>query len=124
MADYFKQRLRSFKFAFQGIYTLLRETPNARIHFVMAIFAVLLGFLLNISQTEWIVVIMVIGIVLALEAINSSIETFADFISPSKNDAIKKVKDLSAAAVLIAAIIALIIGSIIFLPKIFTLIIK
>jgi diacylglycerol kinase len=117
-----KKRIRSFGFAFQGLKTLLREEPNARIHIVAAICVIILGFLLKISAGEWIAVIFAIGFVITTEIINSAIENIADFISPEKNDKIKKVKDLAAAAVLISAITALIIGVIIFLPKILVVI--
>jgi diacylglycerol kinase len=116
-----KKRIQSFGFAFNGLKTLFREEPNARIHLVAAMVAIILGFLLKLSAGEWIAVIFAIGFVITTEIINSAIENIADFISPDKNDRIKKIKDLAAAAVLISAITALIIGVIIFLPKILVL---
>ena len=71
----------------------------------------------GLSQTEWMAVVIVIGAVLSAEAINSSIESLADLVSPEYNEAIKKTKDLAAGAVLIMAIAAAIVGSIIFFPK-------
>jgi diacylglycerol kinase len=79
--------------------------------------AILLGILLKISLTEWMMVILVIGLVITLEIVNSAIESLADYVSPGKHDLIKKVKDLSAGGVLVSAISAVIIGLIIFLPK-------
>jgi undecaprenol kinase/diacylglycerol kinase (ATP) len=76
------------------------------------------GLFYNISSNEWIAIIFSIGLVLSLEIINSSIENIADFISPERHEKIKKVKDLSAAAVLISSVTALIIGLIIFIPRI------
>ncbi len=116
-----RSRLRSFNYAFNGIKILVREEHNARIHIFAAICAVIAGFILNISSLEWISVLFSIGFVLAFEAINSAIESIADFVSAEKHDAIKKIKDLSAAAVLLSAITALIIGFIVFLPKILDL---
>lgn len=118
MSNYFRQRFRSFRFAFRGICILIKETPNAQIHLVLAVIALILGFILKISSTEWTVIIMVIGAVLAFEAVNSSIEVLADFVSPTRSHRIKKVKDLAAAAVLLVSIAALIVGIIIFAPKI------
>ena len=85
------------------------------------IIAIILGIVLKISNIEWIAIIMVIGLVFSIEIINSAIENLADFVSPNYNEIIKKVKDLSAAAVLISALVSLIIGIIIFIPKIIEL---
>ncbi|MAE08362.1 MAG: diacylglycerol kinase [Bacteroidetes bacterium] len=114
-------RLKSFVFAIKGIkYTLLTQ-HNFRIHIVLAIIAIILGFLLKISWLEWISIIIVIGMVLAAEIFNSSIEELMNLISPDKNKIAGIVKDLSAGAVLILAITSFIIGIIIFLPKILEL---
>jgi diacylglycerol kinase len=115
------KRLRSFKFAFNGLKILIKEEHNARIHLFIAICVLIAGFLFKISEIEWIAVVFAIGFVIVLEIINSSIENIADFVSPEKHEKIKKIKDLSAAAVLISAITALTIGLIIFIPKILSL---
>ncbi|MDO5665613.1 MAG: diacylglycerol kinase family protein [Bacteroidia bacterium] len=117
-SSYIKKRIASFRYAFQGVATLFRETPNALIHLIMAVLSVLFGFIFSISATEWLAVIIVIGLVFTSEAINTSIETLADFVSKERNESIKKVKDLAAAGVLLAAIAALVVGIIVFLPKI------
>ncbi|MGI6048955.1 MAG: diacylglycerol kinase family protein [Petrimonas sp.] len=124
MSNFFKKRVHSFKYAFQGVATLFRETPNAIIHLIMAILAILLGIFFSISTTEWLAIIIVIGLVFAFEAINTSIETLSDFVCKQRNEAIKKVKDLVAAGVLVAAIAALATGILIFLPKIIELFCK
>jgi diacylglycerol kinase len=80
------------------------------------------GFYFQICQTEWVVLIGSIGFVLACEAFNSALENLADSISTEPNEKIKKAKDIAAAAVLISAASALIIGLIVFLPKIWALI--
>jgi len=116
------KRLKSFSFAFNGLQILFKEEHNARIHFVAAIIVIIAGTIFHITAYEWLALVFVIGLVLALEAINSALENLADFVSPGKNDQIKKVKDLAAAGVLISATTALIVGLIIFLPKIQTLI--
>ena len=114
----FAKRLRSFKYAFAGLWLLLRYEHNARIHTIAAFTAIALSFYFNISAPEWIAVVFCIAAVLALEAANSAIEALADFVSPDKHESIKKTKDLAAAAVLLFAIAAAIIGAIIFVPKI------
>ncbi|WP_108822432.1 diacylglycerol kinase family protein [Dysgonomonas sp. Marseille-P4361] len=112
------ERLRSFKYAINGLKILFKKEHNARIHLVISLLVVISGFVFNISNIEWLAILILIGFVISLEAINSAIETLSDFVSPHKNNMIKAVKDLSAGAVLIASIIAVICGCIIFLPKI------
>ncbi|MCE5206611.1 MAG: diacylglycerol kinase family protein [Porphyromonadaceae bacterium] len=116
---YLKNRIRSFSYAFSGLRLLFRETPNALIQLIIAITAVVTGFALHISSAEWLAVILAIGLVLALEAINSALETLADYACHEEiHPVIKKVKDLAAAGVLIAALAALAVGLVVFLPKI------
>lgn len=115
------KRLNSFTYAFQGLKILIKEEHNTRIHVLAAICAIVLGCVLNISSLEWIAVCFAIGLVISTEILNSSIEGIADFISPEKHDQIKKIKDLGAAAVLINAITALVIGLVIFVPKVLQL---
>lgn len=117
--EYKKNRIHSFIYAFEGIKTLFRETPNAVIHLVAAIAALLLGLIFHISTVEWLILILLIGGVVAMEAMNSALEYLSDYTSKKEIDpTIKKAKDLSAAAVLMMAIAALVAGVIIFLPKI------
>ena len=112
-----KKRLHSFKFAFEGIIVMFKEEANALIHLFLSIVAIAFGFILNISISEWCLLILCIGFVFAMELINTSIENLSNYVSPEKKDIIKKVKDLSAAGVLISALAAFVIGIIIFLPK-------
>lgn len=113
-----KNRLKSFGFAFNGLKVLFVEEHNARIHLFATVLVIVLGFYLNITLFEWIALVIAIGFVLAAETFNSALENMSDFISEARNIQIKKIKDLSAAAVLISAITALVIGMIIFVPKI------
>ena len=117
----FKSRLESFKYAFNGFRTLFLEEHNARIHLFIALIIIFTGFYYDLSNIEWLFIILCIGLVFFAELVNSSIENFADFVSPEKHTYIKKVKDLAAAAVLTIAITSVIVGLIIFLPKIFSL---
>lgn len=119
---YIKKRILSFRYAFRGTATLFRETPNIRLQLAAAITAVIMGFLLHISHGEWLAIIIVTGDVFAMEAMNSAMEQLADFTCKQEiHPAIKKVKDISAAAVLLAAVAALVVGLVIFLPKIILL---
>ena len=113
----FRKRLASFRYAFNGISILIQNEHNASIHCFKAICVIIAGSFFGLSKTEWIAITIVIGAVLSAEAVNSSIESLADLVSPEYNEAIKKTKDLAAGSVLIMAIAAAIVGLIIFLPK-------
>lgn len=113
-----KRRVWSFVHASNGLKILIKEEHNARVHIVAAILVAIIGLLLEIDKTEWFIIIILIGLVISLELINSAIENICDLVSPEYNEFVKKAKDLSAAAVLISAAIAVTIGSLIFIPKI------
>ena len=116
-----RKRIKSFSYAFAGLRVLFREEHNSWIHAVAAVLAIAMGFLFRISPTEWIAVVIVIGMVFAAEIINSSIERCADFVKAERDDRKRDIKDLGAAAVLVSAIAAAVVGIIIFLPKIIAL---
>lgn len=111
------KRIKSFSYAFAGLKVLFKYEHNSRIHAVAAICVIAAGFLFRISYVEWIAVLIVIGMVFAAEIFNSSLERIADFIQPERDDRIRDIKDLGSAAVLVTAIIAAVIGIMIFLPK-------
>ena len=113
------KRLQSFKYAFNGLKILVSEEHNSRVHIIAAIVVIILGFILSISAYEWIALVFAIGFVITMEIVNSAIENICDFISPEKHQLIKKIKDLAAAAVLLSAITAVIVGLIIFIPKVY-----
>jgi diacylglycerol kinase len=116
-----KSRFGSFKFAFDGLLFLLKNEHNSRIHLLAAIAVIILGIIVKLNQIEWALMTIVIGLVFLAELLNSSIETLADLINPEWNELIKRAKDYSAAAVLISAIMAMIAGGLIFIPKILAL---
>lgn len=116
-----KKRIKSFSYAFSGLKVLFREEHNSWIHAVAAVLAVAMGFLFRISPMEWIAVVIVIGMVFTAEIINSSIERTADFVKAERDDRKRDIKDLGAAAVLVCAIAAAVVGIIIFIPKIIAL---
>jgi len=113
-----KKRIESFKFALNGINNLIRFEHNARIHLIAMIIVITAGFICNLNLIEWCLVVIAVGIVFICEIFNTSIEYLADFVSGKHHDTIKKVKDLAAGGVLLAALTALIIGIIIFAPKV------
>lgn len=116
-----KQRLKSFRHASNGFRILIKEEHNARVHILAALLVSITGLTLQINQTEWYVIIILIGWILSMELLNSAIENICDLVSPEHNMFVKKAKDLAAAAVLVSAVAAVIIGASIFLPKLLTL---
>lgn len=116
-----KKRSKSALYALNGLKVLFLEEHNSRIHIAIVIVVVTAGFLLKISNTEWLVICILIALVFSLEIINSAIENICDYISPQWNEVIKKVKDLAAAAVFVSSVISVICGAIIFLPKLYNL---
>lgn len=117
-----KRRIKSFKYAFKGLYFVITTQTNMQIHLFTMIIVVSAGFFFNISLTEWLFLILAIALVLIAEIVNTSIEEIVNFISPDFNKKAGLIKDLGAAFVLLAAIFSIIVGTIIFFPKIFILI--
>ncbi len=112
-----RKRLASFKFAFSGLRSLFKHEHNSRLHLLAALLVIATGFILGISRTEWMILVIIIAMVFITEILNSAVESLADYVSPEYNSIIKRVKDYCAAAVLISAITSVIVGLIIFLPK-------
>ncbi|MFF5382273.1 diacylglycerol kinase family protein [Pedobacter suwonensis] len=110
-------RVKSFKYAFQGLKLFIVNDHNGRIHLFAAVIAIGLSFYLKLSALEWISILGVISAVIVAEILNAAIEKLADVVSPGFHPKIKIVKDLAAAAVLVAACLALAVGGIIFIPK-------
>jgi len=109
-------QMKSFAVAFQGIWTLIRNERNFRFHLLVAVAVITAGFFFNVEKTEWLTIFLCIGLVLSMETLNTSIEYICDLISPEHHPVVKKIKDVSAAAVLLVSIIAVIVGCIIFIP--------
>ena len=109
----------SFKYAFEGIITTIKEERNMFIHFLIAIIVVITGVYVRLSLNEWFICLLLFALVFSLELINTAIENTVDLVTTKKNKKAKLAKDAAAGAVLIAAIFASIIGIIIFLPKFF-----
>ena len=119
-----KKRWKSFSYAFDGIKTLLKEEHNARIHLVAAFGVIVASIYLNISLIEWCLVVLCVVMIISAEAVNSAVENLTDLASPEYHPLARKAKDLAAAAVLIIAFGVAIIGGIIFLPKLYELLIN
>lgn len=120
MANEIKRLIKSFGHALQGLKLLFSSQRNATIHLLLMFCAIVMGFLFQISNSEWIMIIFCSALVIAAEAFNTALEKMADAIHPDKHDGIGNAKDLAAGSVLITAIAALIVGIIIFLPKLYS----
>lgn len=112
------QRGKSFLFALRGIHLALRTQHNLWIHIAAIVVVLSAGFVLELSTLEWGFLIFAIGLVLTAEIFNTSIEFLVDWIAPERDDQAKRIKDLAAGGVLLAAVTAAVIGALIFLPKI------
>ncbi len=111
--------LHSFQYALRGIAQAFISQRNMKLHVIAVITVVGVGFCFNISKLEWIALTVCSGIVLSAELFNTSIEEMVNFVSPEKHPKAALIKDLSAGAVLVSAIMALVIAGIIFIPKLF-----
>lgn len=115
------KRARSFSHAGRGLKLFIRTTHNAWIHIAVAVVVVVLGFAYHLSEAEWGLLVFAIGMVMTAEAFNTAIEIDIDLTSPEYHPYARDTKDVAAGAVLIATITAIVIGCIIFVPKIFLL---
>lgn len=114
-------RIKSFGPAFNGLRLLFIYEHNARIHLLASVVAVSLGIWLDINGLEWLAISIVIALVFLSELFNTSIEKLADKVEPNWDKLIGEIKDYASAAVLIASILAIVVGGIIFIPKILSI---
>ncbi len=110
--------IRSFGYAFEGIFTGIRKERNMKIHCLAAVCVIIFGIFFHITRTEWMICLILFGLIMALELVNTSIEAVVDLVTEEHKPLAKIAKDTAAGAVLIAAIMAAIIGCMIFVPKI------
>jgi diacylglycerol kinase len=110
--------LKSFQFAFQGI-RFAWQGRNFRVQSAFAIAVIAFAFYLQLSREDWTAVLIIIGLVLAFEVMNTAIESLVNFVSPEHHALAGKIKDLAAGAVLILSIISVVIGCIVFLPYLY-----
>lgn len=117
--SFFVNRIKSVGYALKGAILLLKTESSIKIQFFIGLLTTAAGFYYHISSTEWMVQILAIGIVMGTEGLNTAIEAMADFIHPDFNSKIGFIKDISAGAVFIAATAAVLVGLIIYMPKVF-----
>ncbi len=108
--------LKSFGYAFEGIWTGIRKERNMKIHCLAVIAVTLAGTLFQITAGEWCVCLLLFGLVISLELVNTAIESVVDLVTGEKKPLAKTAKDTAAGAVLFSAIVSVIIGCIIFVP--------
>ncbi len=112
-----KGRVKSLKFAIRGVWLLITTEHSIMVQLAIGLLVTCAGWWMDISKTEWLFQILAIGLVLVAESLNTSIEKLCDFVHPEHHKSIGFIKDISAGAVSFAAITAMIIGLLIYLPK-------
>jgi diacylglycerol kinase (ATP) len=115
--SFIKGRIKGIYFALKGFYLLLKQEASIKVQAVIAILVTIAGFYFQISTTEWMFQVLAIGLVMGTEGINTAIEEIADFIHPEQHPKIGLIKDISAGAVFITALAAIVIACIIYFPK-------
>jgi len=115
--NFFINRIQSVKYAAKGFWILITSENSIIAQVIIGIIMTIFGFIMQLSATEWMFQLFSIGLVLVAESLNTAIEKIADFIHPNYHKQIGRVKDISAGAAFFAAIFAVIIGLIIYLPK-------
>ena len=100
---------------------MLQAEYNARVHALATVIAVSTGFILGIDRLEWVALVLTIAAVWSLEAVNTAIEALCDLVSPEQHSLVEKAKDVAAGAVLVAALAALIVAGLIFIPRVIAL---
>ncbi|UOK41520.1 MULTISPECIES: diacylglycerol kinase family protein [Flavobacterium] len=111
-------RIKSVGFAVKGAIKLITTEHSVMVQSSIAVLMIAAGFYFNISQTEWMFQILIFGLVLSIEGLNTAVEKMADFIHPDYHEKIGFIKDIAAGAVFFAAMAAIAIGLIIYLPRI------
>jgi diacylglycerol kinase (ATP) len=114
---FFSGRFKSVGFAFKGAYKLITTEHSVMVQFSLALLMIVAGFVFHISREEWMIQILVFGLVLAVEGLNTAVEKMADFIHPEFHDRIGFIKDIAAGAVFFAAMAAIAVGLLIYIPK-------
>ncbi|GEN57411.1 diacylglycerol kinase [Halolactibacillus alkaliphilus] len=115
-----KQKTIGLKYAINGLIFAFKNEINMRVHVLVTIIVIMLGFFFQVSFTEWVLLFLTFGLVLSSEVFNTAVEMLLDYLAPEWHPKAGIIKDLTAGGVLIASSIALIIGAIIFIPKIIT----
>lgn len=119
-----QKRIKAFGYAFNGLYLSLKEDVPMRIHVLATIIVCALAAYFKVSRVEWIFLLLACTLVMGAELVNSAIERMCDVLHPEKSKQIKFIKDVSAGAVLVFTLFAIITGGMIFYPYLLTLITK
>lgn len=119
MYKFITGRIRAGGYAFKGALLLIRKESSIQVQLVIAIVVTVAGFYFNITATQWIFQTIAIGLIMTAEGLNTAIEEIADFVHPDFHNKIGFIKDIAAGAVFIAAVAAVIVGFIIYLPYLF-----
>ena len=114
-------RIRSFKHAFRGIWLIFKTQHNMWIHLLAIVFVIALGIYTNLNLNEWLFIVFAIGLVLVAELVNTGIEYLGDAITDEENEKVRNAKDVSAGAVLMAALVALVVAGLVFIPRLIPL---
>jgi diacylglycerol kinase (ATP) len=115
-----KRIIRKFGNAFRGVAEAIRIENSFKFHFVAAIAAVLLGFVLKITEEEWALLVIVIGLVLVAEMFNTVVELMARMVTKEQNELARQLLDISAGAVLVTSFTSVIVGVVIFGGKLWS----
>ncbi len=117
-----KSFIASLEFALQGFRTAFKEERNLKAHVCLAIVAIIAGFIFRLALNEWLWLLLVIFLVIVMEIINTTAENIVDMVTNYHFNSIgKKVKDMAAAAVLLTACFAMVVGALIFVPKVWAM---
>ena len=116
-----KRIINSFKYAFNGLIDTYKTEQSVWIYIPVSLLVILMGFYFKINTVEWLVIVLVLGVILSLELINTALESVVDLVTDKYHPLAKKAKDTVSAAVLVFAVASVIIGLIIFIPKIILL---
>lgn len=117
--SFLKNRIKSVGFALKGALFLIKTERSVKIQIAIALLVTAAGFYYEISTTEWILQVLAIGLVLGIEGLNTALEKISDYIQPQYDQKIGFIKDIAAGAVMLVAIAAVIVGLIIYIPKVF-----
>jgi diacylglycerol kinase (ATP) len=115
---FFNNRYRAFGYAFSGLVSAFRNELHVKLHAISALLVIGLGFYCHVTVTEWLLLLGCISLVICTELMNSALERLCNLVSPGQHPAVKYIKDVAAAAVLISCVLAVITGILVFLPHV------
>jgi undecaprenol kinase len=115
----FGRLLKSFNYALRGLVKTFREEQNLRLQAIAGLIILILAFYYQVARWEWLILILIISLVILMEIINSAVERVTDVLKPRLNGYVKEIKDIMAAAVVVASIVSIIMGLVIFWPYFF-----